>query len=163
MKLDLDRTAAGASELPVAGELDLDFGPAGPGAVAVEGTLRVDNLESRFVLRGELVARGTATCDRCLGSFPLVFPVPVELVILRDAGGEHDDDDAGDTPVIHQRQGEVDLTEAMREAVALAVPIQHVCRDDCRGLCATCGADLNRETCDCPQDDVDPRWAGLPD
>jgi uncharacterized protein len=160
MKLDLERTEAGASELAVAGDLVLDFGPAGPSAVAVAGALRVDNLESRFVLRGELEACGEAVCDRCLGNFPLTFAVPVEIVILRDTGSEDDD---GDTPVIHQRQGEVDLTDALREAVALAVPLQRICREECRGLCPSCGIDLNRETCDCQQDDSDPRWAGLPD
>ncbi len=146
--------------MPVAGDLALDFGPAGPAAVAVAGALRVDNLESRFVLRGELEACGEATCDRCLGDFALTFSVPVEIVILRDAGG---DEDEGDTLVIHQRQGEVDLTDALREAVVLAVPLQRICHETCRGLCPSCGADRNRETCDCPQDDSDPRWAGLPD
>ncbi len=160
MKLDLERTELGASELPVAGELALDFGPAGPSTVTVAGTLRVDNLESRFVLRGELQARGEAVCDRCLETFALDFPVPVEIVVLRDAGSEDDD---SDTPVIHQRQGEVDLTEALLEAAALAVPLQRVCREECRGLCPGCGIDLNRDTCDCQQDDSDPRWAGLPD
>jgi uncharacterized protein len=160
MKLDLDRTEAGASDLPLAGDLGLDFGPAGPTDVAVAGVLRVDNLESRFVLRGELEARGEATCDRCLGRFALSFAVPVEIFILCDTGSEDDD---GETPVIHQRQGEVDLTDALREAVALAVPLRHICREECRGLCVSCGIDLNRETCDCQQDDSDPRWAGLPD
>jgi uncharacterized protein len=161
MKLDLERTETGASELPVAGDLALDFGPAGPNGVFVTGVLRVDNLESRFVLRGELEVCGEAVCDRCLGTFPLRFAAPVEMVILCDAGSQEDDE--GDTPVIHQRQGEVDLTDALREAVALAVPLQRICRDHCRGLCPGCGIDLNQETCGCQQDDSDPRWAGLPD
>jgi uncharacterized protein len=160
MKLDLERTEAGASELPLAGELSLDFSPGGPTAVAVAGVLRVDNLESRFVLRGELEACAGAVCDRCLGDFSLSWAVPVAIVILCDPGSTGDD---GDTPVIHQRQGEVDLTETLSEAVALAVPLQRICRDECRGLCPGCGIDLNRETCDCQQDDSDPRWAGLPD
>jgi uncharacterized protein len=140
--------------------MSFDFGPAGPTTVAVAGALHVDNLESRLVLRGELEVRGDATCDRCLGSFSLSFTAAVEIIILCDPGSTGDD---GDTPVIHQRQGEVDLTETLREAVALAVPLQRICREDCRGLCPGCGIDLNRETCDCQQDDSDPRWAGLPD
>ena len=160
MKLDLERTQRGVSTLPIAGDLAVEFGPGGPAEVALRGELRVDNLESRLVLRGELTGRGDAECDRCLKQYSLCFPVPVEAVILRDAGGAPDD---GDTPVIHQRQGEVDLTDLLREAVVLAVPLQRVCREDCRGLCALCGADLNAETCDCPQADVDPRWQGLPD
>jgi len=160
MQLDLDRTPAGQSDLPVAGTVDLAFGTEGPGAVELTGTLRVDNLESRCVLRGELAARGPVLCGRCLAEFTLVFPVPVELVVLRDRG--HEDADA-DTPVVHQRDGLLDLGEPLREAAVLAVPLTRICREDCRGLCVRCGADLNQGECDCGDDDVDPRWEGLPD
>jgi uncharacterized protein len=160
MKLDLDRTETGQSDLAVAGSFDLDFGPDGPAEARVDGVLRVDNLEGRFILRGELAATAPATCDRCLGAFALAFAVPVELVVLRDAGGEDED---GDTPVLHQRGGVVDLTDSVREALVLAVPQARLCRDDCRGLCVQCGTDLNRGTCDCADEDIDPRWDGLPD
>jgi uncharacterized protein len=159
MKLDLDRTEPGVSELAVAGEMIADFGAGGPHSIDLDGVLRVDNLESRFILRGELAARSGARCDRCLEPFSLSFPVPVEIVVLRDFGAE----DEGDTPVIHQLEGEVDLTETLREAVVIAVPLQRVCRPECQGLCPQCGADLNQGPCGCPQDEIDPRWAGLPD
>ncbi|HOX26298.1 MAG TPA: DUF177 domain-containing protein [Candidatus Krumholzibacteria bacterium] len=160
MKLDLDRTPVGQSDLPIDGRLNLDFGTEGPGEVRVSGALRVDNLEGRCVVRGELAAIGRASCDRCLGEFELAFPVPVELVVLRDC--EAEDTDA-DTLVVHQRSGVVDLAEALREAAILAVPQSRICRDDCRGLCARCGADLNAGDCGCEAEPFDPRWEGLPD
>jgi len=159
MRLDLDRTPAGQSDLPVAGDLAPALGDAGPDHVRIQGDLRVDNLEGRVVLRGELQATGPAVCDRCLRDFELSFAVPYELVVLRDAGHETED---GETPVVHQRDGELDLTETVREATVLALPQVKLCREDCRGLCARCGADLNEGDCDCEDDDVDPRWEGLP-
>jgi uncharacterized protein len=55
---------------------------------------------------------------------------------------------------------EVDLTPLFRDQVILAVPFAPLCKEDCKGLCAQCGADRNHETCDC-KPPVDPRWAAL--
>ena len=71
-------------------------------------------------------------------------------------------DDETDSWVIHQKTGEVDLTEPLREAVMIALPQKRVCRDDCHGLCPQCGIDLNQESCRCEDESVDPRWDGLP-
>lgn len=160
MKLDLGRTPVGQSTLAVSGSVELDFGPQGPGHVQVEGELRVDNLEGRCIVRGELTANGPASCDRCLEVFPLRFTAPIEILILRDAGRETDD---GDSLVLHQRDGIVDLSESVREAAVLAVPLARICRTGCRGLCSQCGKDLNQGDCACEDDLIDPRWDGLPD
>jgi uncharacterized protein len=45
--------------------------------------------------------------------------------------------------------------------VAEALPMSVLCRDDCAGLCPRCGADLNEGSCDCTDDEMDPRWAAL--
>jgi len=140
MRLDLERTPAGRSEHPVAGEFVLEFEAESPIKVALGGDLVLDNLEGRCVVRGELAATSDVACDRCLQDFEMQFTIPVELIILRDAGEETDDTD---TLVIHQRSAEVDLTEALREATILALPQSRCCRDDCQGLCARCGANLN--------------------
>ncbi len=161
MKLDLDRLPGGRSELAVSQELALDEFLPGPGTVRLRGDLQVDRLESRVLVRGELRAAVTAACDRCLGEFVLEVPVPVEILVIRDADpGGGDEDEAS---VIHQRIGEVDLEEPLREAVVLALPLQRLCRPDCRGLCPRCGADLNEGDCDCAEEEGDPRWEGLPD
>jgi uncharacterized protein len=85
--------------------------------------------------------------------------VPVELMVLRDP---HSNETEGDTLLILQRDGEVDLAESLRESAALAYPQMTICRDACRGLCASCGADLNDGPCGCVEEPVDPRWEGLP-
>ena len=160
MILDLDRTPIGQSELPVTGAFDLDLGSEDQVEVTITGDLRVDNLEGRLIVRGELAGTAGVSCGRCLQDFAVDFPIPVALVILCDSGCETDD---ATTPVIHQRRGLVDLSEVLREATVLAVPQARVCREDCRGLCVQCGTDLNAGSCDCVDDEVDPRWEGLPD
>ena len=158
MKLDIDRIELGRSELPVSGTLTLDMGEGRPAEAAIEGNLVVDNLENRFLVNGDLKARGQASCARCLVDFEHAWDVPVEIMVLRNLDS---DEGEGDTLVLHQNRGEVDLREALTECAVLAYPITAVCREDCKGLCAQCGVDRNKQSCDCAQEDYDPRWAGL--
>ena len=55
---------------------------------------------------------------------------------------------------------ELDLEPLARDAVLLELPLAPLCREDCAGLCPTCGANRNNETCDCAPA-ADPRWAAL--
>ena len=55
----------------------------------------------------------------------------------------------------------VDLEPLARESLVLDLPLAPLCRADCRGLCPTCGADLNEGGCDCPPAESDARWAAL--
>jgi len=158
MKLDLDRTDIGFSEISISGQLELDWDENRPGQVSLNGDLRVNNLEQRVLLIGKLAAQGQCTCARCLEPFDLVWDVPVEIMVLRDIDT---DEGQGDTLILHQNTGEVDLGEALHESLVLAYPAATICRPECKGICPQCGLDLNKETCECQDDDVDPRWAGL--
>jgi uncharacterized protein len=159
MKLDIDRQPLGQTWLTVAYHVDLGTNQGSEAVVQVRGDLQIDNLESRILVRGELVGVRQVPCDRCLESFTLDFDVPLEIIVLRDSAGE----DEADTWVIHQKTGEVDLANPLREAVLLALPQKQVCAITCAGICAQCGANLNLAPCSCRQEAVDPRWEGLPD
>jgi uncharacterized protein len=55
----------------------------------------------------------------------------------------------------------IDLDPLLREQLVLALPGYPVCREDCKGLCSVCGANLNDRECGCDRRVPDPRWAGL--
>ncbi|MEO7658752.1 MAG: DUF177 domain-containing protein, partial [Pyrinomonadaceae bacterium] len=57
--------------------------------------------------------------------------------------------------------GKIDMAEVVREQLLLVQPEQIFCREDCKGLCPQCGANLNLIDCKCADDDIDPRWAAL--
>ena len=160
MELDLDRQEPGRSEIDISGTLELGMGESGPMTADVSGVLVVQNIESRCLLNGRLEAVGDATCGRCLNDFSLVWTVPVDMMVLRDVDS---DEDEGETLLIQQRTGVVDLRESIRESAVLGFPLVTVCREDCKGLCPTCGIDLNEEVCSCADEDYDPRWEGLPE
>ncbi|MBU8870293.1 MAG: DUF177 domain-containing protein [Gemmatimonadales bacterium] len=159
MKLDLDRQGDGRSELVIDGVLDLGLSEGRATQAKVRGTLLVDNIQSRFVITGVLSVSGRAECGRCLTEFDLFWDASVEITILRRVDP---DETEGQSLVLHQATGEVDLMGSLRECVILGYPQLSVCREDCKGLCAQCGADLNEGICNCTEVEVDPRWEGLP-
>jgi len=104
--------------------------------------------------RLETVVRGE--CRRCLA--PVAVPVAQSLGLVFVTEGRSEG--AEECYLVPRRAAAIDLTEAVREELLLAVPQYVVCRDDCRGLCPRCGADLNAGPCGCAPE-TDPRWAAL--
>ena len=56
-----------------------------------------------------------------------------------------------------------DVNMMVLEQIELAIPMKFVCREDCKGLCYQCGADLNEGTCSCTGETADPRLSVLLD
>jgi len=104
-------------------------------------------------IRGVLRTRVEAACDRCLKPVPLPIEHNFDLTyrpmatIARDEELELPEDelDIG----FYQGDGIV-LGDVLTEQVLLAVPVKVICREDCRGLCPTCGVDRNAVACSCP-------------
>lgn len=103
-------------------------------------------------------------CSRCLQEleYPLSLHIEEEFLQTVDAS-------TGvpislpDEPGAFRIDGEqtLDLSEAVRQYWATALPMQPLCRSDCRGLCPRCGHDLNQGPCGCPTEEHDERWAAL--
>ena len=101
---------------------------------------------------GSAVAPWAAECRRCLT--PISGDAKAEFRELFEPQARE-----GDSYPL--RGDKIDLAPMAREALLLDLPLAPLCRDDCAGLCPTCGADLNAGPCDCPPATADPRWAAL--
>lgn len=116
-------------------------------------------------VRGRLSARLRLECGRCLA--PFAFPVDQALdlfyLVHREEQEEEDEVDLSerDMVVAYYRDDRLDLGEMIREQFFLTVPMKRLCREDCRGLCPSCGADRNVQGCACPPVAPDPRLAPL--
>jgi len=111
----------------------------------------------RFYFSGHMNGEASAECRRCLTDVTVSLDEDVQLLFV-DADTEGADDP--DVYVVDSRAHELDMRPALREQWLLAVPAFAQCRDDCKGLCPTCGADLNAGACDCAPV-TDSRWDTL--
>jgi uncharacterized protein len=109
---------------------------------------------SGYALRLSFEATLNGPCMRCLSD-----AAPRFEVLAREVSQPGEDDEL-ESPYV--RDGELDLRSWARDALALTVPAQLLCRADCAGLCPTCGADLNIAGPDhAHETGPDPRWAKL--
>ena len=148
-------------EVVLAGPLSASGIDPGRSVVPPGGAAEVDLVLRAF--DGGIEAAGTVrapwvgTCRRCAA--PVTGELAVEVrerfVDQRPGAGPEVDDEL--YPIADDF---VDLGPLVRDAIVLELPMAPLCRDDCAGLCAVCGADRNEGECGCvaPRD---PRWANL--
>lgn len=110
-------------------------------------------------LEGTVQTKLLLVCDRCLSDVPLAVEGQFDTIITTSDELESDSDFTVFSP--KGDYDKIDLTEAFCEGVNLAKPQKVLCRNECKGLCATCGADLNKAGCKCADEAVDDRWAPL--
>lgn len=125
---------------------------------------QIRRLDQGYLLRARVSYDQTLACQRCLGSVTEPVDEEVELLLLRhERGADEEERELGekDLGVVVVDEDEVDLQPILVEQIQLNVPMRPLCREECAGLCPTCGADLNQGRCDCVNETVDPRWAGL--
>lgn len=134
-----------------------DARPEGDG-VHVTGRLSAAG-HGRFYFSGHLDGMASGECRRCLTDVSVPVHEDVQLLFAEAGMDEAEEDDVVPLP---PGARVVDLRPAIREEWLLAIPGFALCREDCLGLCVTCGADRNTGACTCAPS-VDPRWEGLRD
>jgi uncharacterized protein len=142
-KVELDYPA-----IRVADEVSLSY---------LNGSFVATRTSEGVYLSGRLESAIEVECVRCLG--PMMLPIALQIDELFyypvSAAPE------GESLVFEGESGYIDLEPIVRELSLLEVPIQPICKADCKGLCVECGQDLNVAQCGCEVDEVDPRLAGL--
>ncbi len=111
----------------------------------------------RFYWSGRVEGTAKVVCRRCLVATQVDVSEQVHVIFAEEGGVEGDDPDVFR---LRTRAPVVDLRPAVREQWLLGVPSFAVCKEECRGLCARCGADLNAGPCSCPPA-TDSRWDAL--
>ena len=107
---------------------------------------------------GKINALTELACSRCLD--PYWQPVNIGFTeIFSSHPIDNAEKDLGEQPL--PADGSINLTPIIRDYASLDIPIRQVCKDECKGLCPTCGVNLNLEDCGHKQDYIDPRMEGL--
>jgi uncharacterized protein len=127
-------------------------GSAVPEGTEVEADLVVEAVVGGVSVHGTLSAPWTGECRRCLAGASGTLVIPVFEHYTEGGDGSDTYPLTGD---------ELDLEPMIHDAVLLELPQAPLCRADCQGLCPNCGADRNKQKCECDKAPVDPRWAAL--
>jgi len=130
----------------------------------VEGKVSLVRTDRGILAKATLHTEVEVTCSRCLNFFssPLALNIEEEYFPIADVV-------SGDSLSLPEEPAcftidehhVLDLTEAIRQYALLAIPMKPLCREDCAGLCPTCGHNLNQGPCDCLPQEADPRWSKL--
>ena len=138
-ELDLER-------LSFPGVLSYSEPPVGEGVIA--------NSADLLTLRGEIRAVMLCECDRCCRRFEKTVDLPLDVRLAAELEDEEDPD------YYLLRGDELDIDDLLESSFILGMDTTVLCREDCKGLCPKCGADLNEGDCGC-RADPDPRLAVL--
>ncbi|MEM7802324.1 MAG: DUF177 domain-containing protein [Chloroflexota bacterium] len=135
-------------EYPQLSVEDMEFVP-------LSGKFRATRTGEGIYVNGTFETKTDVECIRCLetADVPLVGEVK-ELFFYPPSTAPKGELTIGE-------DGNLDLGPIIRELAIMAIPMQPVCKDDCRGLCPECGANRNIDQCSCEIDDIDPRLAKL--
>ncbi|GIP21372.1 MULTISPECIES: DUF177 domain-containing protein [Paenibacillus] len=112
-------------------------------------------------VQGNLSTELDMTCSRCLKPLKKQIGIGFEERFKYSENAEDVQNEEDDIRYI--AEDDVDLVPFIEEDLLLNLPFAAICKDDCKGLCPTCGTDLNERECGCDREVVDPRLAALKD
>jgi uncharacterized protein len=130
----------------------------------ISGTARLMKTDNGILVKGSFKTGSEMTCSRCLNTFECPLSLNIEeeyfpTIDLATGTPLPPPDDPGSFTI--DENNILDLTEAVRQYVLLAIPMKPLCKPNCAGLCPSCGANLNQGQCTCPPETPDSRWDAL--
>ncbi len=126
--------------------------------VTFTGNVYADS--NRGVITGKVRFDYEDDCARCLVDTVVNVEADIDAELVREGTSESNEDEDS---IVEYSEDEIFIEELLSSIVVASSPMRVICSEDCRGLCPECGADLNKESCNCEIDNVDPRLAKLKD
>ncbi len=122
--------------------------------------LKVTRILKEITVIGNVRLSIQSQCSRCVEAVRIELNPLVSLVLSPSDKLKNEEED-----IEHETyQGdEIDLGNYLREQLAISLPVKVVCIEDCKGLCTSCGTNLNIENCSCDKEQIDQRFAILKD
>jgi uncharacterized protein len=149
------------SPLELAGDEIVNLGP-----VSITANVQKGSQPGEYLVEGSARFTADLTCSRCLEPYPFASTSPFHLRFQpRPDIPQGDDEEIEIAPdeldVEFYSDRSISLRDLALEQIQLSIPMKPLCTEACLGLCPTCGANRNRETCTCEESIVDARWGAL--
>lgn len=117
--------------------------------------------EKGCILHGSMTGTVTLPCNRCTQDATVNINQNFDEVFILDEELSSDDTEPN-VRIVNESTGiEVEVAGVLWEEFVIALPVKPLCKEDCKGLCAECGKDLNTGKCECEDSTLDPRFAVL--
>ena len=119
----------------------------------------LNKFDDQIILEASTTAGANFICDRCGTAFKQIVKSKYKMIYLLRSieGAEEEINIAYLSPDTHM----IDISKDVRDYMILSTPMKRLCKEECKGLCAKCGTDLNEKQCDCNDDEIDDRWKVL--
>lgn len=137
---------------------ELDFEERNLSVKRIQVKSKVDRSKHNIVVTSDATASIELVCESCLEDYTGQFEETYTILYTTEKEALEDDEMVR---FLSSGTNQIDLTEGLRESILLALPMRFKCQEDCKGLCARCGANLNTEPCECKDAQADPMWEGL--
>lgn len=130
----------------------------------IEASFHLERKANGILASGAFTTTAVVLCSRC--SEPVSVPVSDQFAILFTGASEafraeESELSAAEMDVDVMQDDRLDVSRFLRENVLLSLPLQPLCRAECRGLCPHCGINLNETSCQCQVQEGDPRLLPL--
>jgi len=134
----------------------------------IKTRLRAIRVGDIVEVEGSIETSVRLTCGRCLKDFKTQLASRFALTYVRESPADTEKFDekeielnADDMGLIYFRDEEINLLDGIQEQVVMALPLQPLCQESCKGLCPTCGANLNEGSCGCARTPLNTKLAAL--
>ncbi len=134
----------------------------------IKTAVKASRIGDMIEIKGKFDTKVHLACSRCLNEYVTTLKSRFNLTYINrllvepdDIGQEEIEISAQEMGLIYFEGEEINLRDGIQEQVVMAFPIRALCREDCKGLCAACGADLNQGDCACDRKPVSNKFAVL--
>lgn len=134
---------------------DAEFGGEKPFKEPVALAGKIESRAEVVTISAITTAVYFGSCDRCGCEIKKTYNVEINRDIVVAAHSEDNDE------LIVAPDMQIDLSELVFSELVLNLPMKHLCKDGCLGICQKCGKNLNEGCCECSNDEIDPRLAAL--
>lgn len=119
----------------------------------------LNKLHDQLILTAKSDFKVKFECDRCGTEYKSSLKSEYKMIYLMNEVPE--ETDSLNVSYLSRDADKIDITSDVQEFALLSVPMKRLCTENCKGLCYSCGKDLNKEECNCSAEEIDPRWKPL--
>jgi len=125
----------------------------------IKVNLRVLRSGKNYIGEGKVETVALFECSRCLKKYSQTLKADVRFLLKEEKDQIILESEERENQVLSGNFFKLD--DLVRESLILSIPLKSLCKENCKGLCPTCGTDLNVTTCECKKEQIDPRWEKL--